>query len=185
MIRLQSDEPQQLLHPNVGILAVRDVVDLERFADDRADRHARVQRCIRVLKDDLHLLAERAQIVVGQSDELPALERDAAFGRFGKPQDDAAGGRLARARLSDEPECLAAANLEVDAVDGAHVRDVPLQNAGRDRKELVEIANDDQIVVGRPGRGGPVERGGHFAVTAICTTAEPGMAGRFSASIGF
>ena len=59
---LQADGLEQLDDPLLG--SRRDLgkpVDHQRLADDRADRHARVERGVRVLEDDLHVAAQRAQ----------------------------------------------------------------------------------------------------------------------------
>ena len=42
-VRVQPDQPQQLLDPLPLLAALRQVVDLERLADDAPDRHPRVQ----------------------------------------------------------------------------------------------------------------------------------------------
>ena len=38
-------------------------MDDQRFADDGADGHARIERGVRVLEDDLHVAAQGAQLV--------------------------------------------------------------------------------------------------------------------------
>ena len=54
VLGVQADELHQLLHLAPPLLAVRDAVDGERVADDRADAAARVQRAVGVLEDHLH-----------------------------------------------------------------------------------------------------------------------------------
>ena len=120
-------------------------MDLQRLADDVADRHARVERGVRILKDDLHLFAQRTQFRPAQRGDVAAVERDAAGGRVGEPQDARARGRLARARFADQAQRLAATDVEVDAVDRFDVADALLQQAGGDRKVLLEVADDDQV----------------------------------------
>ena len=55
--------------------------------------------------------------------QVGALEEDLAAGRLDQAQDRPAERRLAAARLADEPDRLAAADREVDAVHGLDVRD--------------------------------------------------------------
>ena len=50
----QPDFVEQLAHARVGRGAFGDLVDRQSFADDRADRHARVERRERILEDDLN-----------------------------------------------------------------------------------------------------------------------------------
>ena len=61
-VRVQPDNPQQLLHALLLLATPRQVMDLEWLADDAADGHTRVQACVRVLEDHLHLAAHPAQI---------------------------------------------------------------------------------------------------------------------------
>jgi hypothetical protein len=145
-IGLQPDHREQLADARRGLRSRGQPVDLQRFADDVADRHARVERGVRVLEDDLHLFAQRTQRGPAQAGDVAPIERDAAGRRVGQAQDHAAGGRLARARLADETQRFAAADVEVDAVDGLYVADVLLQEAGRDRKVLRQVADLDQTL---------------------------------------
>src|ERR687897_3032843 len=89
---------------------------------------ARVQRRVRVLEDHLHATAKRTQLTLVQMCDLLAVEDDPAVDGLVEPQDRAPDRRLAAAGLADEPERLAAANLERDVVDGADVTDVPIQD---------------------------------------------------------
>ena len=72
-----------------GLPGSREPVDHERLADDRADCHARVERGVGILKDDLHIAAERAQFAAGQRRRVLALEPDLARGRLDEAQDAA------------------------------------------------------------------------------------------------
>src|SRR5450759_3423532 len=79
-------EPDGLEQLEDALLALglgADVVDMERLADDVAHAHARVQRGVRVLEDDLHvaaqplLLAPRGGLIVAALvDDLSALLRE-------------------------------------------------------------------------------------------------------------
>ena len=61
--RVQADQRQQLLHPRAHRLPPSpQVVDLDRLGDDVADRHARVERGVRVLEDHLHVAAHLAHL---------------------------------------------------------------------------------------------------------------------------
>ena len=57
-----------------SLRGLRELVDGQRLADDRADRHARVQRRVRILEDDLHVARQRAQLVAAQRGDVLALE---------------------------------------------------------------------------------------------------------------
>ena len=98
-----------------------ELMDDQRLADDRADRHARVERGVGILEDDLHVAAQRAQRLAVERDDALAFEPHLARGRLDEPQDAAPGGRLAAAGFADEPQRLAGADLEADTVDRVHL----------------------------------------------------------------
>ena len=96
---------------------------LERLANLAADGQHGVQAGHRVLEDHRDVLAaDRPQLVVGELEQVAALE-------LRRPADDAArprqdpeqrerGDALAAARLADDPERLSRGDVEGDAVDG-------------------------------------------------------------------
>ena len=101
-----------------AVAARADAVHRERLGDDVADGHARVERRVRVLEDDLHLAPHLPHLLAAERRQLPPVEPDRAAGRLEQAEDAVPGGGLARAGLADEPERLALPDLEADAVDG-------------------------------------------------------------------
>ena len=96
----------------------------------RSTVHPRVERADRVLEDDLHVPAHRLQVARRRdADDVDAVELDLARGRLEQPQQRAAEGRLAAAGLADEADRLAAADVEVDAVDRLQLADGALEDA--------------------------------------------------------
>ena len=89
-------------------------MDRERLGDDRADRLARVQRRVRVLEDHLHLAAQRlAARAPRERRDVAAVERDRARSSASSSRSDQPRGRrLAAARLADDAERLALADVE-------------------------------------------------------------------------
>src|SRR5450759_4409172 len=72
-------EPDGLEQLEDALLALglgADVVDLERLADDVAHAHARVQRGVRVLEDDLHVAAQPLHLGPRGGHDVDALEAD-------------------------------------------------------------------------------------------------------------
>ena len=65
------DLEDHFLH--TGVLFLDHVVRLHTLADNLADAHARVQRGIRVLEDQLHIAAQAAHFVVLQSGKVDAV----------------------------------------------------------------------------------------------------------------
>ena len=85
--------------------------------DDLPDRHARIERRVRILEDHLHVLPRAAQLGAGQLRDVDVAEHHAPAGRFDQPQHRPAERRLAAAGLADQPERLARKNVERHAVD--------------------------------------------------------------------
>ena len=77
------------------------------FLDDGANGHPRIERAERILKHDLQLSAQRLAAAAPGVSQVLAVEEDAAAGRFDQPQQGAAGGGFAAARLADQAERFA------------------------------------------------------------------------------
>ena len=105
----------------------------ERKRDDLLDGLPLVQRRIRVLEDDLHLTAQPPQLAAGDAEEVGRLEVDAARGGLVEAQQEPRERRLARARLADEADRLAAGEDERHVVDR-------LDDAARTRPAEAEVA---------------------------------------------
>ena len=109
----------------------------QRLVQDLAHGHARIERGIGVLKNDLHVPAQTAQFVLVEVGDLLALEAHRARRRVHQAQDQASGGRLAAAGFADQRQRLAAGDLEADVLDGAHqADDLAADEAAADRKML-------------------------------------------------
>ena len=95
-------------------------MDVERLGDDRADGHARIERGVGVLEDDLHVAA-----AAGASRPCRARRRSSpieaalARGRLDQPQQQARQGRLAAAGFADDAQRLAGGQRQAHIVDGA------------------------------------------------------------------
>src|SRR5262249_22829149 len=121
-------------------------VDHERLAHDVADGHARVERCIRVLEDDLHLAANLAHLAPLQVGDVTAVEDDLPRGGLRELDQGAREGCLATARLAHQPDRLPGIDGQIDAVDGVDVADRALEDAGADREVLDEVLHAEDFV---------------------------------------
>ena len=81
----QADLIEQAGDEPLLFLATRDVVHLQRLADDVAGRHARIERGKRVLKDDLHLAAIGPHVVLAEPGHVMPVKPDRAGGRLDQP----------------------------------------------------------------------------------------------------
>src|SRR6185312_1488206 len=94
------------------------VVD-QRFSDDRADPHARVQRGKRILKHRLHRLAVTPAPGTVECLDVLSLKADRPACWVLQPKHHLRCGGLAAAGLADDAERASAFDGEGDAVDGA------------------------------------------------------------------
>ena len=76
--------------------------------------------------------------------DVGAVEDDPPGRGVDEPQEQPADGRLAAARLAHQTEGLAASDLEVHAVHGAHLGHGALQDARPDGERLVEALEPHQ-----------------------------------------
>src|SRR5690606_38941853 len=130
----------------------RQVVHLERFAQDLPQALARIERGLRVLEDHLH--AQRVGQALGAAQVLdgPALIQQFAFGLAVQAGHDAAQRRLAAAGFSHQAQHFAGLHGQVDAIDGVHrapvdrlagQRQDALRQVGMMFEALVDVAQFD------------------------------------------
>ena len=101
-----------------ALVAFANARNIKRLTDAFKDRHARIERRIRVLKDDLERAAMLAQFGLGQRERVLAEMRDAAARRRQQTHNATAKRRFARAGFSDHTKSLALLDLEADIIDG-------------------------------------------------------------------
>src|SRR5690349_13346848 len=119
----------------------------ERLAQNLRHRHARIERGIGVLEDDLRLPAERAQFDVIEREQVTSLEADASRIGPDQPPHKTADGRFAAAGVADQRQRLAGLDMEAHAVNRPHERRRPAEQIAR-RREMFDEA-------------GGFEEGGH------------------------
>ena len=103
----ETDAIEQIRHPPSRRRIRPGAVDEQRLHDDVCDIHARVERPIGVLEDDLNVPPPRAQRLRAESDEIVAEKFDAARCRFDQAEQHAADRRFAAAGFADQAERLA------------------------------------------------------------------------------
>ena len=117
------------------------------FSDDLADRHTRGKRGERILEDDLHLGAQRAQILMGEIVDLLPVEKDLTGSlAVVQAEDGAAGRRLAAAGLANETHGRAALEIERDAVHRLDMANGVSDYAALDGEILLQVVDLKDIL---------------------------------------
>ena len=119
-------------------------MDPQSLADAVGDRRPRVEARVRVLEDDLHPPPVALEVGALDPGDVLAVEADRARGGVDEAQQQPPDRRLAAAGLADEPERLAAADVEAHVVDGLDLGDRPLQDPALHREMLDEVAHLDE-----------------------------------------
>src|SRR5438034_6764665 len=147
-VRVEADDVEQPAH-RLGATPTRsDPMHLEWLPNDAANGHSRIERCIGVLEDDLHLAPHVAQVFAADLGQLPPHEPDRARCRLDELEDAVAGRRLARTGLAHETERLPLRDLEADSVHGLDFADGALyENTLPNRKVLVQVLDGQQRAV--------------------------------------
>ena len=74
VFRPQPDFVEQSRHALVGLSAAREIVHDQSFLDRRTDRHAWIERTVRILKDDLHPAAQLPERLAAQCTHVVAVK---------------------------------------------------------------------------------------------------------------
>ena len=120
-------------------------VDQEALGDDVADGHARVQRGVGILEDDLHLAAQGLEFGGAQVEDILPVEEDRACRGRDQAQDGAGDGGLAAAGLAHQAEGLPLAHGEAHVVHGLHLGHHLLKDARADREVGLQVLYDQDI----------------------------------------
>src|SRR6266550_8702727 len=145
VIRLQTDGLEQM-HDALFKLAsgFRQLVNDQGFANDGADVHARIERCIGVLKDNLDVAAQDAKLAGVQRPDILAFEMYLAPGRFDQAKHATPGGRLTTAGFANQPQGFAALDVKVDTVDRMDAAGLTAEQAALEREYLGQVPDSEQ-----------------------------------------
>ena len=125
VLGVQADFIQQLVDPLPPFrLPLKQAMDIQGFADDLADRHARVERRRGILKDDLHLAPVRqhlhSDVLFAVIDRRSVIDDPPAGGLVQADNGSSEGG-LAAAGLADDAKRLAPVDEKGHRFDGLHI----------------------------------------------------------------
>ena len=149
----QPDQPQHLRHlpprRRVGLRAM----DQQRLHDDVFHRHARIERAVGVLENNLHPRPHRAQRPRVEPGDLLAVEMDGPAGRLDQADQQPPQRRLPAAGFPHQPQGLAGADAEIHPVHRPQRHAAaPQERAGPDREMLRQPRGHQQRAHATPTR---------------------------------
>src|SRR6185503_5805143 len=136
----EADLRQYRLHTSSARLPV--AADAQRdhaFLDDVEHAHARIERTVRILKNDLEVAALAPEFTGGQGRQIDPLKPDAAARQRQQLDDAFADRSLARPGFAHQCQRAACAHRQRDAIDGFYVPDDAFENTFADRKIDLQI----------------------------------------------
>ena len=119
-MRVEADRAEHVMDPLLTLLRILDAGYHQRFSDDVADPPPRVQRCDRVLEDQLHAPPHQPQRIALHRGEVLAVEHNPARDRPPQLQHRAAERRLAATGFADQSQRFTAGDLQGHAGYGVH-----------------------------------------------------------------
>jgi hypothetical protein len=99
--RSQANERKDLGNTLLTLGVAAQCVNIQRESNDFAGRAARIQRGIRILKDDLHTATNRAKLFGRHVVKRSAIKRNLATRRLDESKNGQPSGGLARAAFAN------------------------------------------------------------------------------------
>ena len=176
---MQPDLLENLLFPLLAFLVAAQVHKIQRVLHDLAHAHTRVERGVRVLKDDLVLGAQSLEPILRDAHKLVALQPDGTARDAHQPHDSLGYGCLPGTAFAHDAERGALAHAERHAVHSLHVGTFPKQRLFRERKVNLQVPDLKEALIfsahGSPfgkrcslhGPTSAVEPAGHFMSIAF------------------
>ena len=106
------------------------------LANDGLHGHARIQRCKRILKNNLHVTANFTQGIRAHACDVLAIELHFTRTGLNQAKDAAPRSRFATARLSHHAQSFTCSNFKVDAINGMETIHFTPEDTAFDRKVL-------------------------------------------------
>ena len=144
--RIEPDRAQHLVDEPLALLRILDARDHQRLGDDVADPAARIERCNRVLEDQLHAPAHQPQGVALHRRQIVTVEQNPPRGRPAQLQHRPAKRRFSAAGFADQTQRLATGDLQGHAGHG--MNDLRADGIFHD-----QIVDGEQRFAGSGGHG--------------------------------
>ncbi len=148
---------------------VDQAVRADRLTDDLTDRHARIERAVRILEYHLHARPQRAQFGVRHLNQVLPFKQNRSLTGTIELQDAATRGCLAATRFPHETQGFAKLNRKVDSVYGFDPAGNMLRDQSAvDREVLLQSAYLQQVGVEISSRDCLVRLRSHESPRSLC-----------------
>src|SRR5262249_25771311 len=116
----------------------------KRLGEDLPDGHARIERAIGVLEDELRVAAQRPELTLLKRRDIATVETDASCRWFDQPQHQPAKGRFTAAGFAHERECFAGLERKAHPIHGGHSWGRTAENRAASDKLAADVLNLEQ-----------------------------------------
>jgi hypothetical protein len=120
-------------------------MNVDCFADDLRNGHARIKRAVRVLENHLEPAPSLAECAALQARDVVAFEENPSGGWFDETNDRASKCGLAAAAFADESECFSGRDVETHIIDGLDVFGGATEESAFHGKVHLEIADFEEV----------------------------------------
>ena len=141
MLRLQPHALQQPGDPLARRLPVQQAMHPQRLHNRIADRLARIERGVRILKNKLNIAPQGLQLAAGEGIDPLTVEGNGAALGLNQPQQRPAGGRLAAAGLPHQREGLSRPEIKTHLLHRMHFARHAIEQPAAHRETGHQIAH--------------------------------------------
>ena len=120
MFRIEADDLEQRIHLDLELPPIRKTMNAQWLGDDVEDSATRIERGVGILEDHRHLASQSTKAATAGLRNVGSRECHASGRRLVQSHDDPRERRLAAARFSHQPQCLAGGNRKRDIVERVH-----------------------------------------------------------------
>ena len=118
----QAYQLEQFFDALPSLAGPSDAMQVERLPHGLQYSSAGIQRCVGILKNDLHFAATLLELAMRDPGNRTAVQYDLAGSRLVEAEHRSPECRLAATGLTDEAECASPPNAQTDVIDCFHMR---------------------------------------------------------------
>ena len=140
----QTNGGQNGFHLLCKLVALDQLMLFQRLCNDIFNGHARIERAIRILKDDLHVLALLPERLAIHPADIPAFEKNFSVGGLCQAQNALANRRFSAAGFTHKAKGFTLVDLKAYSIDSLIVSYGFLEQSLLDGKIFFQSTNRKQ-----------------------------------------